>query len=181
MYDQAVKLLQRGVWVWLTVVVCLPAAEPVDFARDVRPILSDRCFACHGPDEPSRKVGLRLDTEAGAKSDLGGHFALVAGSVTQSELIRRVTSVRRGRQTGSGLPSPPIAIRCGPRARTRPCPVRLRSSHRNTSVSTSYIEMDPGFDGSARRRKLPEHRTGRLTDRISSFGAAIRVRSAVVG
>ena len=38
------------------------AAKPVDFNRDVRPILSDRCFGCHGPVSAARKAGLRLDT-----------------------------------------------------------------------------------------------------------------------
>ena len=88
------KLLQLGVWVWLSGVVCLPAAEPVDFARDVRPILSDRCFACHGPDEPSRKAGLRLDTEAGAKAARGQRTPIVPGNPAASELIRRVTQVQ---------------------------------------------------------------------------------------
>jgi hypothetical protein len=58
----------------------------------IRPILSDRCYTCHGPDESKRKSKLWLDTEVGAKSDLGGHFAIVPGNVANSELIRRVTS-----------------------------------------------------------------------------------------
>ncbi len=47
------------------------AVPPVDFGRDVRPILSDRCYACHGPDESNRKAGMRLDTEAGGKAAAG--------------------------------------------------------------------------------------------------------------
>ena len=46
------------------------ASGAVDFNRDVRPILSDRCFFCHGPDNANRKAGLRFDTEAGAKANL---------------------------------------------------------------------------------------------------------------
>ena len=53
-------------------------AQEVDFNRDIRPIFSDRCYACHGPDQANRKTKLRFDTEAGAKQDLGGaHFAVV--------------------------------------------------------------------------------------------------------
>src|SRR5437868_4440980 len=76
----------------LTCVASPAQTTSVEFNRDIRPILSDRCFACHGPDESKRKSKLRLDTEAGAKSDLGGHFALLPGNPAQSELIRRVTS-----------------------------------------------------------------------------------------
>lgn len=66
--------------------------DTIQFNRDIRPILSDRCYTCHGPDASKRKSKLRLDTEEGAKSDLGGHFAIVPGNVADSELIRRVTS-----------------------------------------------------------------------------------------
>ena len=66
--------------------------DTVQFNRDIRPIFSDKCFTCHGPDESKRKSKLRLDVEAAAKSDLGGHFAIAPGSVANSELIRRITS-----------------------------------------------------------------------------------------
>ena len=49
------------------------ASEPaaIDFSRDILPILSDKCFACHGPDAPNNKSPLRFDTEAHAFADLG--------------------------------------------------------------------------------------------------------------
>lgn len=70
----------------------LPLAAQVEFNRDVRPILSERCYTCHGPDETKRQSGLRFDTEAGAKADLGGRFAIVPGDAERSEMIQRVTS-----------------------------------------------------------------------------------------
>src|SRR5438067_13721492 len=76
----------------LTCVASPAQTTSVEFNRDIRPILSDRCFACPGPDGSKRMSKLRLDTEAGAKSDLGGHFAIEPGDVAKSELIRRVTS-----------------------------------------------------------------------------------------
>lgn len=68
----------------------LTGASAVDFNRDVRPILSDKCFACHGPDEHDRKADLRLDTEEGAFADLGGYAAFVRKDPAKSEAWQRI-------------------------------------------------------------------------------------------
>src|SRR5437016_8598886 len=72
-------------------------AQRVDFSRDIRPILSDRCFLCHGPDEAKRKVNLRLDTEAGAKQAQGKTTPIVPGNPAASEVIRRITAENSSR------------------------------------------------------------------------------------
>ena len=65
----------------------------VDFKTDIRPILSNRCFACHGPDESKVESGLRLNEFESATSPAdSGSRALVPGSVSESELIRRIVS-----------------------------------------------------------------------------------------
>jgi mono/diheme cytochrome c family protein len=84
----------------IAVVAALAAAMPptavagdrVDFARDIRPILSANCFKCHGPDDSQRQADLRLDMQDGAFADRDGHFALVAGKADESEVWKRITS-----------------------------------------------------------------------------------------
>src|SRR4051794_32351609 len=71
------------------------ASEPraVDFSRDVRPLLSQYCFACHGPDDRSRKGGLRLDRGDSALAELeSGATAVVPGRPDESELMARLTA-----------------------------------------------------------------------------------------
>src|SRR5437763_14597871 len=63
-----------------------------DFNRDVRPILSEHCFGCHGPDPKARKADLRLDTKAGLFRDLGVTAAVAPGKPDESEVYLRVVA-----------------------------------------------------------------------------------------
>ena len=66
-------------------------AERIDFDRDIRPILSDNCFKCHGPDAAKREADLRLDTRSGLFGDLGGYKVVAPGDLEQSELFYRIS------------------------------------------------------------------------------------------
>ncbi len=68
------------------------AAEPVQFNRDIRPILSENCFYCHGQDPKHREADLRLDGREEALRDLGGYAAIVPGQPEKSEVLARLRS-----------------------------------------------------------------------------------------
>src|SRR5262245_5459452 len=69
------------------------ADQPVDFGRQIRPILANNCLKCHGPDAAERKAGLRLDVREAALGEAeSGEHAIVPGKPEASELIKRITS-----------------------------------------------------------------------------------------
>ena len=76
-----------------------PPAAPIDFNRDIKPILSNHCYACHGPDEGQRKGSLRLDQPAGAfKRKKNGDAIIAPGQPHSSLLAERVADTEEARQ-----------------------------------------------------------------------------------
>ena len=83
--------MRSGVLAFVTVVAASSTAEePLSYNRDIRPILSENCFKCHGPDANARKAKLRLDVRADALANRGGYFAIDPGNAEESELVLRI-------------------------------------------------------------------------------------------
>ena len=93
-FRRSIRLGGLAFVMWLLCVAGAPAwsSAPVSFNDAVRPILSDRCFACHGPNASSREAELRLDQRASATKDRGGYRVVVPGDATKSELLKRIAS-----------------------------------------------------------------------------------------
>ena len=87
-----------------------PLAAQVRFNRDVRPILSDRCFACHGPDAKNKNIPLRLDSFEAATAVLrGGRRAITPGDTAASQLIARIVSPVKGLRMPPAASGPPLS------------------------------------------------------------------------
>ena len=92
------------------------AEPPVDFNREIRPLLAKKCFACHGPDDSYREAGLRLDQRDGAVKELeSGTTAIVPGRSASSELARRISAANESermppKETGITLSEQQISL-----------------------------------------------------------------------
>ena len=71
------------------------ATSRLDYGRDIRPILSENCFLCHGQDSKKRMANLRLDSFEGATADRGGRAALVPGKPEASVLYQRISAEQK--------------------------------------------------------------------------------------
>ena len=120
------------------------SAEEVSFSRDVLPVLSDRCFHCHGPDETHREAELRLDVESDAKLGRGGYAAVSPGSLEESELWRRITS-----NDNDELMPPPDSHR-------EPLSAKERDAIRRWILNGAMWGRHWSFE-KLRRPKLPNH------------------------
>lgn len=99
--------------------------DHVDFNFDVKPILSDKCFACHGPDSKNQKAGLRLDTKEGAFELLGeykDHYAIVPGNINKSHVYKRIISN-------------------DPEVMMPPPESHLKLNHKEIAIITNWIEQ----------------------------------------
>ncbi len=96
MIFQSLRLVLAVVLVgtsWTCLKSSSDADEPLDFARDIRPIFSNKCFVCHGPDANAREGGFRLDQKASAMAEAdSGSIPIIPGDVERSELITRILS-----------------------------------------------------------------------------------------
>ncbi len=85
-----------------------PVGKPLDFNRQILPILSDHCFACHGPDESTRKADLRLDTKAGLFGKIDEHLVVKPNDPDGSLLFERIMSTEKDKVMPPGKFNKPL-------------------------------------------------------------------------
>ncbi|MCB9873023.1 MAG: PSD1 domain-containing protein [Planctomycetaceae bacterium] len=131
------------------------AEREIDFARDIRPLLSNTCFQCHGPDEGSREADLRLDTPDGAYADLGGYQAIKPHDPAASALVERITST----DTDQRMPPPDSG---------------LMLSQAQIALLKAWVEQGGEYDQhwsfrSIERPPLPVRETAAMRNPIDAF------------
>ena len=128
------------------------AGRTVDFAREVRPILSEHCFSCHGPDEQARQRGLRLDVPEGPFADRGqfGGPVIIAGNPADSPLFHRITAS----DAETRMP-----YRRG--LRTSVVPGRDDDALTNAEVETLRVWIDQGAEWQSHWAFIPPERRER--------------------
>jgi len=92
------KLVRSGLVLSALALAQPPKPAPLNYDRDVRPILSENCFQCHGQDAKKRMAGLRLDHFETATANRNGHIALVSGNPAASLIYQRITAEPRSRR-----------------------------------------------------------------------------------
>jgi hypothetical protein len=134
----------------------------IDFNFQIRPLLSDRCFKCHGPDEKSRKAKLRLDVAESAyaiRDTATGRRAIAAGRPDQSEVYRRITAIE-------------------PEDRMPPVKSGLKLNPEEQEVIRRWIEQGAEYKGhwafeSVRRPRVPDPKdSARVVNPIDAFVVA---------
>ena len=149
------RVITQSLLVWMGVVTLWGDDEEIRFNRDVRPILSENCFFCHGFDEKNRKGGLRLDTFEGATEDLGGYRAVDVLNPSASELLIRIHA-----DDPDDLMPPPESER--------------QLTSRDRDVLQRWIEQGAAYEEhwawrSLKRPSVPETETGAVRGEIDAF------------
>ena len=139
----------------LVTAMATAVADGISFNRDIRPILSDNCFACHGPAE-DRGGDLRLDVRDDAIADRGGYAAIVPGKPGESEILRRIRS------------TDPDAVMPPPRAK------KHKLSDKQLAILERWIEEGAAYQGHWSFQALaavepPASASGRARNEIDAF------------
>ena len=135
------KLRLAVIVVSLLCVPAVPAAAEPDFRREIRPILSEHCFQCHGFDEQAREGELRLDQFASAtRPAASGLTAIVPSHSDQSELVKRITS------SDPEVRMPP-QIRASPASCANASTSSASTGNRSANTVAVAVEMQEWADG----------------------------------